>query len=296
MPPSPEWRTASSAPSPRAPTSCRLSRWFVDGRGHYLDPSVPSDLEHIRATEAFTETDLRRARNIRDIIVEAGLTKFNSEPRVRPQWAAADRDIVLVPGQVEDHASVRLGCGGVRTNLALLERARRDNPDAFLVYKPHPDAVAGNRSGAVALAVARKIADHVETGVSVSGCIEACDVVHTMTSLSGFEALLRGKRVVTWGQPFYAGWGLTEDRMTNGVAFGRRRRRLTLDELVAGALLRYPIYWDPVLRGYTTCEAVLRVLVNMRDALERDNGQAYRRVGAARRQWRKLASLTADLR
>ena len=68
----------------------------------------------------------------------------------------------------------------------------------------------------------------------------------------------------------------------------RRERSLTLDELVAGALLHYPLYWDPVLKGYTTCEAVLRQLLAQREALAA-SGQLQRlRVGWLRRQWRKL--------
>ena len=66
--------------------------------------------------------------------------------------------------------------------------------------------------------------------------LAAVDEVHVLTSLAGFEALQRGKRVVTYGQPFYAGWGLTEDI----YPVDRRTRRLSLDELVAGALIVYP--------------------------------------------------------
>lgn len=81
-----------------------------------------------------------------------------------------------------------------------------------------------------------------------------------MTLLTGFDALLRDKRVVTHGQPFYAGWGFTENRLVGGVALARRTRKLTLRQLVAGTLLDYPIFWDPLLRGYTTSEAVLQRL------------------------------------
>ena len=62
-----------------------------------------------------------------------------------------------------------------------------------------------------------------------------------MTSLAGFEALLRGKPVWTYGRPFYAGWGLTHDALD----FPRRDRRLDLDQLIAGALIAYPIYVHP---------------------------------------------------
>ena len=135
--------------------------------------------------------------------------------------------------------------------------------------------------------------------ISVVGGIEACDEVHTMTSLSGFDALLRGKKVVTYGQPFYAGWGLTEDRAEQATAFARRTRRLSLDELVAGTLLHYPIYWDWDLKGYTTCEAVLNRIVETRDTLEASGGLARLRTGFFRRQGRKLAilmrAMVADL-
>lgn len=51
---------------------------------------------------------------------------------------------------------------------------------------------------------------------------------------------MRGVKVCTYGGPFYAGWGLTEDKQS----FPRRKARLNLDELVAGALLLYPSYYD----------------------------------------------------
>jgi len=165
---------------------------------------------------------------------------------------------------VEDDASILRGCEEVRSNLALLRAARDACPDAFIVYKPHPDVLAGNRKGRAALAQALDIADHIETEISMVNCVEACSEVHTMTSLSGFEALMRGKRVVVYGRPFYAGWGLTEDRLP----MPRRKRSLTLDQLVAGTLLRYPVYWDLILKGVTTCEAVLYRIVEQRDALK----------------------------
>ena len=126
----------------------------------------------------------------------------------------------------------------------------------------------------------------METDLGIISCIEASDSVHTMTSLSGFDALLRGKRVVVFGRPFYAGWGLTEDRLS----VPRRARRLTLDELVTGTLLRYPLYWDPALKGYTTCEAVLRRLKETRDALAANGGLERLRTGYLRRLFRKLAT------
>jgi len=131
----------------------------------------------------------------------------------------------------------------VRTNLALLEAVRAANPDAFILYKPHPDVLAGHRIGAVPDAAARRFADHVVADGSPAALLAVADELHTMTSLAGFEALLRGRRVVVYGRPFYAGWGLTAD-----IQHFDRGRRLTLAQLVAATLILYPRYLDPRTR------------------------------------------------
>ena len=268
----------------------------LDEEGIYFDPSRPSGLERLLSSEEFTPALLARAQAVRAYIVAHGLTKYNLDSCEPAAWQSAGREVILVPGQVEDDASIRYGCHDVKTNLGLLQAARRAHPQAFIVYKPHPDVMSGNRAGAVALQEAAVWADHVEDRLSVVSCIDACDVVHTMTSLAGFDALLRHKRVVVYGQPFYAGWGLTEDMAAAEGALARRQRRLSLDELTAGVLLLYPMYWDEALRGYTTCEAVLQRLRELRDALTANGGLEKLRVGYARRQWRKLIMLLRSWR
>lgn len=263
----------------------------LDDEGIYFDPRTPSRLESILANENFSPEELEEARVVRRQIIEQGITKYNLEPRRAVAWPSGERRVILVPGQVEDDASIRFGCSTIRTNDALLQAARKACPDAFVVYKPHPDVLSGNRKGQVALEKARKWADHIEADLSVVSCIDACDEVHTMTSLTGFDALVRDKKVVTYGQPFYAGWGLTEDQERDGDALRRRNRGLSLEELIAGTLLRYPFYWDPVLKGYTDCRATIHRIVAIRTALEQSGGLQRLRVGYIRRQTRKVRIL-----
>lgn len=177
--------------------------------------------------------------------------------------------------------------------MSLLQAARLAHPNSFIVYKPHPDVMSGNRAGK--LPMVRQWADHVETKLSVISCIEASDILHTMTSLTGFDALLRSKRVVVYGQPFYAGWGLTEDVGHENTAFKRRTRRLKLDELVAGTLLRYPIYWDWESNKYTSCEVVLQRIVKTRNGHTANGRLEKLRVGFVRRQLRKLGVLVRTI-
>jgi capsular polysaccharide export protein len=153
---------------------------------------------------------------------------------------------VLVTGQVEDDLSVQLGGAGVEGNLDLIRRARAAEPDAWLVFKPHPDVDAGHRRGAIADAVALRHVDQVVRDVPMASMLDAVDAVHVLTSLAGFEALIRGCEVVTHGQPFYAGWGLTRDLAP--PIERRRGHNVTKAQLVAATLILYPRYLDPVTK------------------------------------------------
>ncbi|HDR8988603.1 capsular polysaccharide export protein, LipB/KpsS family [Burkholderia vietnamiensis] len=223
----------------------------IDGRGLYFDASAPSDLSVLLNTLDCAPEELARAAALRSRIVATGITKYNLG-RKTPNWSApAGRRVALVPGQVADDASIRLGTRGIRSLDALLRRVRERHPHAFVVYKPHPDVLSGNRKG---LVDAARLADVVDTESDMVSLIEVADEVHTLSSLAGFDALLRGKHVCTYGMPFYAGWGLTDDDL---APLPWRERTLTLDMLIAGALLRYPLYWDWRLELYTTPEAVV---------------------------------------
>jgi capsular polysaccharide export protein len=227
------------------------SSLVLDRGGIYYDPASNSDLQRMLNNLDFAPAVLAKARRLREAIVEARVSKYNLGPPTNPPTPPVGRKVLLVPGQVENDASVVLG-GGRLGNLQLLERVRAENPDDFLIYKPHPDVIAGNRPGAIAEGAAKALADAVVVDGDILACIEIADEVHTLTSLSGFEALLRDKPVVSYGWPFYAGWGLTRDLGLQPAP--RRERELTLDQLVAGALLTYPLYLDPV--SWLPCDAL----------------------------------------
>jgi len=267
-----------------------------DGCGIYFDATRASGLENLLATGTFDAALCARAAALRAMIVARGLTKYNVEDPDPPTWDAGGRPVLLVPGQVETDASIALGTqdpGGrtVRTNHALLAAARTARPDAFVVYKPHPDVMSGNRRGRLAAHAAMQVADHVETRASIIACLAQADEVHTMTSLCGFDALLRGIAVVTYGAPFYAGWGLTDDRATNHPAWARRGRRLTLDQLTAATLLVYPRYWDPDARAFVTAEDAIEAIASERDRLRAGPAPDRLLRGFWRRQGRKARVL-----
>lgn len=215
----------------------------VDRQGIHYDPARPSDLETILAEASFPPDLLARATRLREVVVAKGIGKYGGEASHAFPSRNPGRRLVLVPGQVEDDMSVRLGGGGLASNLELLHRARALEPDAEIWFRPHPDVDAGHRKGAVGDADALRHADRVVRGGGMAALLGQVDGVHVLTSLTGFEALLRGRDVTCHGTPFYAGWGLTRDL---APIPSRRGRSLSLDELVAGVLILYPRYLDPV--------------------------------------------------
>ncbi len=217
---------------------------IIDGRGIYYDTREPSDLEHLLQTAAFPQDLLARAHRLTQELVRRGITKYNVGAPMAALPSRPGLRRILVPGQVANDKSVLAGGAGLMPGLPLLERVRAANPDAFIIYKPHPDVEAGHRPGAVPDAQALRYADQVLRDAPMGTLIGAVDEIHTLTSLAGFEGLLRGRRVVTYGVPFYAGWGLTTDLNPPK----RARRMLSLDALVAATLILYPFYIDPVTK------------------------------------------------
>lgn len=234
-----------------------------DGSGIYFDATKPSDLELALNGASHSSWQLQRARRLIQKLNAAHLTKYN----VGDDTTLSLPDnvtIILVPGQVEGDASIEFGSPEVKSNAELLRRVRLNHPDAYIVYKPHPDVLAGQRDDGQWQGEFLQYADCVVQQTSMSSLLYCVDEVHTMTSLAGFEALLRGKKVVTYGLPFYAGWGLTHDK----VKCPRRTNRLSLESLVYEALIAYPTYVDPLTRQPCTVEQAVSRL-----ALLKNGGQ-----------------------
>jgi capsular polysaccharide export protein len=262
---------------------------IADAQGVHYDASAPSDLETLLASAEFPPALLERAAALRQALVARGVTKYNLRGEAPTIAAPPGRRRILVPGQVEDDAQVRQPGAAIRTNLALLQAVRAAEPDAYLLYKPHPDLEAGYRKGRMTREAILAVADAILPGAApLPALFGQVDALHTLSSLSGFEALLRGLPVTVWGRPFYAGWGLTEDRDPPP----RRGRTRSLDELVAAALILYPCYLDPA----TGLPCPVEVLVERLDRPELWRGGGLRaRIraveGALRRAWARHRGL-----
>lgn len=226
----------------------------LDDLGLYYDPTRHSRLEQlILAHKHLTPAQEHRVERLREALIDHGISKYNLEGSQSP---LPEGHKVLVVGQVEDDASIQLGAQGIKTNLDLLKQARLEFPNSQILYKPHPDVEAGLRSGAIQ---ADDYADMCVPHDAMDRLLGRIDHLVTMTSLSGFEALLRGVPVTTYGAPFYAGWGLTHEK---GPVPARRERGVSLQSLLYATLIAYPRYFDPISNLPCSAETVVMRLAD----------------------------------
>jgi len=218
----------------------------VDDLGLHHDPRTGSRLEQL-ILDGAAPLDTEYARQVRARLLEERLTKYNcdgSDECQLPQATKSKR--ILLVDQVAGDASI------APYGNAAFERMWRDSldQDAEILVRDHPDVLAGFSDG-----VLRKLArsgnkNTLDGRGALHRLLPEVDEVWTVSSQLGFEALMNGKRVITYGMPFYAGWGATEDRATDPASRAARDRRSKrvagVDELVAAALVGYPIYFDPI--------------------------------------------------
>ncbi|CUH52132.1 capsular polysaccharide biosynthesis protein [Shimia marina] len=240
--------------------------WILDDLGIYFDSTQPSRLEHILQHQCVSPDDITEARAVRDTVLSKGITKYNLHGREWHRPSTAKR-VLLVPGQVESDASIRLGSPIIKSNLALVKAVRAANPDAYVLYKPHPDVESGHRSRGASEDDIPAFCDEVLTQGSIAALFDQVDEVHTMTSLSGFEALMRGLKVTCYGQPFYSGWGLTTDIHPQN----RRTRTRNLDELVYAALIAYPDYMSLKSGTPTSAQNAIEEIASYKPSRLRSN-------------------------
>ncbi|MDY0489359.1 capsular polysaccharide biosynthesis protein [Pasteurella multocida] len=231
----------------------------LDDVGIYFDAQSRSRLEDILQHQSFTLKDLQRAETLKKTLIEQHIGKYNVG-HTHLCLTHIRQNKLLVVGQVENDTSIQYGSPHIRTNAELLCTVRKNNPQAYIIYKPHPDVVAGNRKNTDRPDDYRQYADFVVEKANILDCINQVDEVHTMTSLAGFEALLREKKVHCYGLPFYSNWGLTVDHLS----LNRRSRKLSLLELIAGVLIYYPQYIDPKTKTMIDVQRAVDILIEQR--------------------------------
>ena len=235
--------------------------FIFDDLGIYYDAFQPSRLEEL-IREPLSDVDAAEAGSIMAEWRELRLSKYNG----LPDYAGAlPERYILVIDQVAGDLSISYGLGDRMSFREMLKAAIEENPDATILVKTHPDSGSGS--------LGHFDADHLRAMPRVIVVDEPChpvrliryaEAVYTVTSQVGFEALIWGKKVRCFGMPFYAGWGLTGDNLEPPI----RRGRVSLEQLITGALVRYPRYVDPQRQTEGDLRSVMRHIALQRQISE----------------------------
>jgi capsular polysaccharide export protein len=221
----------------------------ADDLGMPVDASASSRLERlISGSAGSTGSDVAAlGADIREALVRHRLSKYNNLPHRPPMLDPTIRRRILLVDQVFGDVSVPMAGGSAGSFAQMLKDAVASG--AQCVVRTHPDVMAGFRKGYITEQAARTpgvilMAD----AISAASVLSAVDEVWTVSSQFGLDALLRGIPVRCYAAPFYAGWGLTEDRLgkASAVMTPRRLARPTIDQLTAAAFALYPSYRDTV--------------------------------------------------
>ncbi|MFU1912121.1 tetratricopeptide repeat protein [Bordetella hinzii] len=232
---------------------------LLDSRGIHYNPDGNSDLRDVLNNYEFSESELHHARECLDLLSSMRLSKYNPPTlNISKGSGIKIRRRVAVIGQVDSDRSITLGNFSRWSMKEVIQLAKIENPDADIVYRPHPDVYKGYQRSRFAARSVQNICEIVDPEIALSEFLDTVDQVYTLTSLSGLEALFRGVKVTVLGAAFYGGWGLTDDRF-DFRRYDRNRSR-TLEELFAAIYLKYPRYLanlrDSVAGFKATCLAI----------------------------------------
>ena len=235
---------------------------LFDKKGIHYDANATNHLEELLQNRILNKVELKRSKKLINLIIKSKMSKYNLKIKneLKLPEEASKKKIIAILGQVETDNSIIYGVPGnaiKKTNYALVKQVKKDNPDAFIVYKPHPDLESGLRKKGLEESNINKIADYIANKTSLDDIFEKVDKVAVFTSLGGFEALIRGLSVTTYGLPFYAGWGLTEDKIKKHNCLKRRTRKLSLEELIFISLIEYPFYYSLRFDCFTEIENII---------------------------------------
>ena len=187
----------------------------IDSQAPYFDTTRPNDLTDLINNFDFEQDgyDEELAQELLDYFVSHRVSKYNHQPYVdvSPIYGIKNSKRILVLGQVPHDDSLKYGGGSGITLLNLAQKAIEDNPNSQIIVKPHPMTLDDKQTIQALEDLKCLILDQP---LHLVDALETIDHVYTITSLGGFEALLRGKKVTVLGRPFYGSLCHTDQTTT----------------------------------------------------------------------------------
>lgn len=210
---------------------------------------------------------IERAKYLIDKIIKNKISKYNHQPIYKPE-IGKNKNKVLVIDQSYGDMSISYGWANEDTFKNMLEVAIKENYNADIIIKTHPDALVKNSERAkcyyslddLERYEKRENIHLMSEEINPISLLEIVDKVYVCTSQLGFEALMMGKEVHVFGMPFYAGYGLTIDYQK----CERRTNRRTLEEIFYITYINYSYYVNPEKEERCEIEDAIDYLIKLR--------------------------------
>lgn len=254
----------------------------MDRIGIYYDATMPSELEKFIETSKFWMNSQieSRAKKLINLIVNEKIVKYNL---IKDEYKESERhknkvsgrlsekninhNQVLVVDQTCGDAAVTFGNAAKRDFEKMLDEAVSKFGVLNVTVKVHPDTFCGKARGYFSVdKLKKKGVKILYTTQSSMEIFENFKNVYVVTSGMGFEALMFGCNVTCYGEPFYSGWGLTDDKKSS--SYYRRIEKIgskiSIETLVAAVFFKYSIFINPKTRDLITPEEAINYIVNIK--------------------------------
>lgn len=243
-----------------------LSLVFDKGNLYYnASNDNPSDIHTALDAKPMPYLDSMVQDIMKDIITH-NITKYNIDD-VSPIIIETEKPILCVVGQVPNDASLKYGSlpKNIQNNTDLLKYARQYFPDHYILFKPHPDIMAGHVKGED-LQQIKEYADVVDRSSSLISLINRADHILVMTSLAGLEAIIREKKVTVLGKPFYKGYGFCEGEEVSQLR-KEEVSQLRKEDFIRSIYLDYPLYINTQNKFYISCQDAIYFILKQKMAI-----------------------------
>ena len=234
-----------------------------DDVGIYYFGGAPSRLEQILNSDSYSldTKSLNRSKQLMETIRKECISKYNYQPIVCEKTTGCAKEKVLVIDQVWNDQAIRDGLADDAIFDEMLDVAIKENPNADILVKTHPVTLQTSHLGHYSYLQSHDNVYKIDAPVNPISLLEQVDKVYVCTSQMGFEALMCGKEVHVFGMPFYAGWGVTHDRLR----CPRRTKKRTVEEIFYAAYIKYSVYVSYKTNSVCEIEQAIDELLELRE-------------------------------
>lgn len=171
--------------------------------------------------------------------------------------------IVIIEQSRKTKLELRKVFAAEETFLQMVRDAKEQHPGAAFFLLQPPSVLSGKKKGYLKKFAQENGIQIISEQVSSFSILAQADEVYTVSAKIGIDAVLLGKTVHCYGMPYYAGWGLTKDK----VICVRRNIKVKREELFAALCLFFTRYLHPITKEPSHFQAIVRLILLQRPPL-----------------------------